>query len=1184
MQLVKMELRGFKSFADKTILTFDKGITAIVGPNGSGKSNISDAVRWVMGEQNVRQLRGQKSEDIIFSGTEKRRPQGVAEVSLYFDNTDHALPVDLSEVVVTRRIFRSGDSEFYINKRSCRLKDVHQLFADTGIGQDSMAVIGQNRVDRILNSKPDERRVIFEEVAGISRYKGRKQEGLRKIADTDRNLERIHDTMAVLEEQLGPLEKQAERTREFSRLDAERIAYEGTLALQELRNAERLLEKMENSRSTAAAGHEETARTLTEIQQKRQGLLAAMEEEERALQHLGEEALSAHNDLNGMKSRKEAFEQRCRELEEEAGRLAEDAAALVQKGEEFRQQQSALEVQQQTKEKEAQAAQSSLSLSQDLFRQAEAAAAARDKELQDLTARRSQQEQKIFGLKKDIQSLEQQWQDKETQRDGTDRLLYQRRQEEEALAAQHKVKTEECHAAREALAVLEKELQVLRTRRQKAAQENEKAGRQYLALRSEMAGLAQRIKVLEGMEQDHEGLSRAAREVLTARQSWQSAICGVVGTLCRIPTEYATALDVALGAAAQFVVVENEQSAKAAISYLKQRHAGRTTFLPLDTVREKHRTTDEERAAQEEGILGFANDLLQYDPIYGRIFSSLLGKTLIADSMDTGTAVARRYGHRLRIVCLDGTQFNAGGSLTGGSNRAKEGSLISRRALLEELKEKLTAGRSQESAMSVSRQEQERQMAQYSTEEQQADSRHREAEGKVQQLQWELRTLEQKAEQLRQDIQTSQSLSLELAETSKALQEARVQKEGALRSLGDVTAEDGTALEAEAGKAAAEKERCRQCVMEQQVLSAKLQEQLHYLQKQMDDAAAWRAQNEAALHQLQERQKNAADRRTETAQLLQDLEGRLQTKVQEVQDKDKAKEEFYQARTAHFKESQTLEQELTELRSHNDEWQRKLNSAEVQMEKYRSDIRHCEELLAAQGLTRQAAMEQRRSGTLKELNDQVSTLRRRIAALGQVNPNAAKEYDEARKKRDFLQGQCDDLLEARKGLEKVVAEIDHAMAGQFQSAFAEISGFFQIVFERLFGGGRAVISLSDSKDVLAAGVDIYIQPPGKKQQQLSLLSGGERALTVIALLFSFLAYHPAPFCLLDEVDAALDEANVERLGAYLKNYSGDTQFIVITHRRKTMEAANILQGVTMEEKGVSRLLTVKVDDLLKEGT
>ena len=357
MQLVKMELRGFKSFADKTILTFDKGITAIVGPNGSGKSNISDAVRWVMGEQNVRQLRGQKSEDIIFSGTEKRRPQGVAEVSLYFDNTDHALPVDLSEVVVTRRIFRSGDSEFYINKRSCRLKDVHQLFADTGIGQDSMAVIGQNRVDRILNSKPDERRVIFEEVAGISRYKGRKQEGLRKIADTDRNLERIHDTMAVLEEQLGPLEKQAERTREFSRLDAERIAYEGTLALQELRNAERLLEKMENSRSTAAAGHEETARTLTEIQQKRQGLLAAMEEEERALQHLGEEALSAHNDLNGMKSRKEAFEQRCRELEEEAGRLAEDAAALVQKGEEFRQQQSALEVQQQTKEKEGQATQ-----------------------------------------------------------------------------------------------------------------------------------------------------------------------------------------------------------------------------------------------------------------------------------------------------------------------------------------------------------------------------------------------------------------------------------------------------------------------------------------------------------------------------------------------------------------------------------------------------------------------------------------------------------------------------------------------------------------------------------------------------------------------------------------------------------------------------------------------------------
>lgn len=1180
MQLLKMELRGFKSFADKTTLTFDKGITAIVGPNGSGKSNISDAVRWVMGEQNVRQLRGQKSEDIIFAGTEKRRPHGAAEVTLFFDNTDHQLDVDFTEVAVTRRIFRSGDSEFYINKRPCRLKDIHNLFADTGIGQDSLAVIGQNRVDRILNSKPEERRVIFEEVAGISRFKGRKQEGLRKIEETERNLERIRDMMAMLEERLGPLAAEAERTGQFRELDQERIAYEGTLALQELRNAERLLAKAENSRTDATAQYEEAATQLQAAGEQRQQLLTTMEQDEQTMRQLEQEASAAQNELDSMKHRVEAFTQRQQELQEQQHQLGEEQDDLKHKMESVQQDKADLVKQQQGRQRELDAARNGLALSTDLYKQAKTAAAAAEEALQEVVQANEARNRSLFVLGHERDDLKRRIEETLQQKQDVGQTLTQRQKAIELLREKHDHSQTVLEQIQAQVRQQEADMKVLQEtlkQREVAAAEAEK---QYTSLSRELAGLSQRIQVLEGMEQDHEGVSRAVKEVVTAATDWRSQVCGIVGELCSIPPQYAAALDVALGAAAQYVVTQDERTARSAISYLKQRHAGRTTFLPLDTVRDRHRTTDEERASQEPGIIGFANEVLQYEPAYEAVFSFLLGKTLIAGTIEEGAAVAARYHHRLRIVCLDGTQYNVGGSLTGGSMRAREGSLISRRALLEQLRQQQRHGRKGTEEAKQIWQERKAAWDETTALLHCQEKSLQEASAKLQQEQWQEKAVARDMATASQAVKNLQEQQERLEAACATLHQCLQEKEQAWTACSGQVLQESQELEEARNTAVQDMERFRQAVTEQQVQLATLQEQVRHVQEQLDNNETWRQQVLEEQQRWQQKQDGLQEKLTETGELLHKLADNIRVKEQDVQAKSEAKEAFYQSRSDHFKHSQDLDTTMDEFRRRAETMTQRISTADVQIEKYTGEIRRCEGLLEVQGLTRQTAMERRRSGSLRELNDKVASLRQQIEALGAVNPNADAEFEAAKKQREFFSSQCDDLVQARDKLQAVIAEIDSAMAEQFEKAFAEISTHFQRIFSRLFGGGQAIISLSTHKDVLNAGIEIFIQPPGKKQQQLTLLSGGERALTVIALLFSFLAYHPAPFCLVDEVDAALDEANVERLGKYLKNYSGGTQFIVITHRRKTMEAANILQGVTMEEKGVSRLLTVKVDDLL----
>ena len=1184
MQLLKMELRGFKSFADKTILNFDKGITAIVGPNGSGKSNISDAVRWVMGEQNIRQLRGQRAEDIIFAGTQTRRPQGAAEVSLYFDNSDHALDTEFTEVVVTRRLFRSGDSEYYINRRSCRLKDIHNLLADTGIGQDSMAVIGQNRVDRILNSKPEERRVIFEEVAGISRFKGRKAEGLRKIAETERNLERIGDLTGVLEEQLEPLQKQAEILKEFRELDSERLAYEGTLTLQELRNSERLLAKAENSRQSASAEEQEASKELAAAEQRRKDLMAAMAAEEEKLRRLDDKVMAVHNELDSLNHRHEACVQHQKELAERRAEQDREEARLKERRTEWEARQEELRRQQAQKENELAAAQKALALTETLVKEADDKArqtAAALKERLDANSSRSRDS---FMLRRDCDDLRRRLDENaeageeamtafEDKKQALDDVKSRRQQGEyNRLRWQQEVESGE-------KAVASQRQQVTEAQRLLGGVEKE-----YRRLRSDVDGALQRIGVLRSMEQEHEGLGRAVKVVLTAKEPWRQYLCGAVGELCRIPGKFAVAVDVALGAASRHIVAENEGAAKQAISYLKEKKAGRTTFLPLDTLRNRTRTADEERAASEKGILGFASDVITYEEKYKTVFTSLLGKTLLADTMDTGSDVAKKYGHRLRIVCLDGTQFNAGGSLTGGSTRAQEGSLISRRALMADLQQQIDDGQQQLDALTTKGRELRKAADDGQNRLTRAEGDLQKARQEASQADWQVNQLDKEQKDLEKTV-ADMDRHVEALDMARAdIQADLVSKEKALAAMEKSPETDVRQWQDAADAAKAEAERCRKNLTECQITAATLKEQVRHGEEQLTQHASWQDELTSQQNALAQRRQDLLERRQTTEQLLQELAKNIEVKKVETARSDEAKEAFYKSRSERLQQSHDLDEVVDDLRRRSQTWQQRLNAADIQMEKYKSDISHHEERLAMQGLSRQEAMDRRREGSLKELHDKVSRLKGRIAALGTINPAAEDDYRAALDKQQFYEKQCRDLEESREKLRAVVADIDQAMADQFGKAFQDIGVHFQQIFSCLFEGGTAHLALTDKEHILESGVEIYIRPPGKKQQSLTLLSGGERALTVIALLLAFLAFHPAPFCLVDEVDAALDEANVERMAKYLQNYSGSTQFIVITHRRKTMEAANTLLGVTMEEKGVSRLLSVKVDELLKEGT
>ena len=1182
MQLLRLELKGFKSFADKTIVKFSPGMTAVIGPNGSGKSNITDAMKWVLGESNVRNLRGQKAEDIIFSGTEKRKPMSAAEVTLVFDNSDQQLDIDMAEVAITRRIYRTGESEFLINKRSCRLKDIHLLLADTGLGRDSMAIIGQNRIDAILNSKPEERRLIFEDVAGISRFKINKEDALRRIASTDRNMERVRDVMATIEEQLGPLSEKAEKTKKYMTLSRTKRDYDGALGFHNYKTSDRLLTRFENDNIAFKDEEIELQTELSKLEARRHELQSSSSKEQEQLKLWEAQYTEKQRDKERLAGHLRLLEEQLktarRELDETSMRISELEA--TQKGEE--QQLRILNQLIQDESAQLVEKESNLEELEATYKKAVEDVRAEQAKFQSLQSNREAFEQRqlevvsaIETAKASIRSLEARKVESknqcailESEIAQVDSELQVARSEFEALgqkfnalSAQRQALVDDAKDAAMKVREERKELQKLRTQEQRAKG---------------------RLELLAQWEEQHEGYLEGTKNILNGKGSWREQITGAVGDLFTVEDKYTTAIETALGGSVNHVVTTTARAASEGVNYLKSIQGGRVTFLPMDSVKGKPYDTP---ALNESCVLGTAVDCISFDNKYAHIFQYLLGRTLVVSSMDDAIGLQKKYNQQLRIVTLTGEQFQPGGSLTGGATKRKRASVLSRKEEAASLEQELVQIEEQIRSLTASLENLEKRVEEAEKERASLDEIYQHtnllyvaSETKVQNIQHQI---DRKKRVLSEEEQRLVQIDIDLATTTANLKD----QETALASLQENHGVDGN--------------------------QGALMDRLTVLQKVQQEA--YEAFTEVRLtcdtlrHTIQERetqreQRNQSissiiERLTPLRNLLVSTTQRYEEeipKAQEVAEQELAsataeverlralRDEAYDKTSTGREEMESILSEQDRLNQRYKVVQGRLVDMEGKITRHRMDCERFIEELQELGFTLEDAQALRIEGSVNDWKDEQARLMAEIAELGPVNPNAVEEYEETKERYDFLTTQLADLDTAKTQLQAVIAEMDKAMSTQLYDVLDVVGRRFQEVFSQLFGGGTAQIVLTDPDNILTGGIDFYIQPPGKKRQQLTLLSGGERALTVIALLFSFLDYRPAPFCVLDEVDAALDEANVERFSSYLNRVNKETQFIVVSHRKKTMEAAEVLQGVTMVERGVSRLLTVAFEDVKED--
>lgn len=1182
MQLLRLELKGFKSFADKTIVKFSPGMTAVIGPNGSGKSNITDAMKWVLGESNVRNLRGQKAEDIIFSGTEKRKPMSAAEVTLVFDNSDQQLDIDMAEVAITRRIYRTGESEFLVNKRSCRLKDIHLLLADTGLGRDSMAIIGQNRIDAILNSKPEERRLIFEDVAGISRFKINKEDALRRIASTDRNMERVRDVMATIEEQLGPLSEKAEKTKKYMTLSRTKRDYDGALGFHNYKTSDRLLTRFENDNIAFKDEEIELQTELSKLEARRHELQSSSSKEQEQLKlweaqytekQRDEERLSGH-----LRLLEEQLKTARRELDETSMRISELEA--TQKGEEQQlrilnqliQDESAQLVEKESNLEELEASYKkavedvrseqakfqSLQSNREAFekRQLEVVSAIETAKasIRSLEARKGESKNQCAILESEIAQVDSELQVARSEFEALSQKF-------NALSAQRQALVDDAKNAAMKAREERKELQKLRTQEQRAKG---------------------RLELLAQWEEQHEGYLEGTKNILNGKGSWREQITGAVGELFTVEDKYTTAIETALGGSVNHVVTTTARAAAEGVNYLKSIQGGRVTFLPMDSVKGKPYDTP---ALHESCVFGTAVDCISFDNKYAHIFQYLLGRTLVVSSMDDAIGLQKKYNQQLRIVTLTGEQFQPGGSLTGGATKRKRASVLSRKEEAASLEQELVQIEEQIQSLTANLERLEKRVEESEKERVALDESYQHtnllyvaSETKVQNIQHQI---DRKKRVLSEEEQRLVQIDIDLATTTANLKD----QETALASLQENHGVDGN--------------------------QGALMDRLTVLQKVQQEA--YEAFTKARLtcdtlrHTIQERESQREQRNQSISSIIERLtplrnllvsttqryeeeipkaqevaEQELASATAEVERLRALRDEAYDKTSTGREEMESILSEQDRLNQRYKVVQGRLVDMEGKITRHRMDCERFIEELQELGFTLEDAQALRIEGSVNDWKDEQARLMAEIAELGPVNPNAVEEYEETKERYDFLTTQLADLDTAKTQLQAVIAEMDKAMSTQLYDVLDVVGRRFQEVFSQLFGGGTAQIVLTDPDNILTGGIDFYIQPPGKKRQQLTLLSGGERALTVIALLFSFLDYRPAPFCVLDEVDAALDEANVERFSSYLNRVNKETQFIVVSHRKKTMEAAEVLQGVTMVERGVSRLLTVAFEDVKED--
>lgn len=1183
MKLKSFTTMGFKSFAEKTELNFDKGITAIVGPNGSGKSNISDAIRWVLGEQSSKNLRGGKMEDVIFNGTSKRRQLGLAEVNLVFDNSDHQLPLDFDEVSLTRRLYRSGDSEYQINKKNVRLKDIIDLMADTGLGKGSMSIIGQNKIDEILNARPEERRTIFEEAAGIAKYRMRKKEAMRKLEETSQNLLRINDIKVEKESQLVPMEAAAAKTMRFNELDEQLKKVRLTEFMRKIDNVDAAKQKLVDKQNAWQLDLSE-----------KQTVLGQREAEAVELQHAVDKINDDFANLQGIISEKETALERLRgeinllqekydsstrtkiRLEEANKNLENQVTANQEILENLANDFDALErtyngtnlvIKQKQEERDA----------------AQARLDAATHEQNDAQGSYFQGMQELLAMDTELKALEKEQEDRVKLRDDLKENIT-------ILEAQADEVDKKGRSTADELARVEQDLNRFTTESQELGQRYDKENQEAANLQLQkneverrFAMAEARLNSLEQMQETYDGFGNGIRAVMKSEAPWRQQIIGVAAELIEVKSELVTAIETALGEGAQNIVTENAQTAKTAIRYLKDTNSGRATFLPLDTISPKPLQEEEKNLANLPGVLGYAFDLIKCDAKAEAALRFLLSRILVAEDLDRAHEAAQKARFRIRVVTLDGDVVNVGGSLTGGARRQREG-YLTREKTIAELKETttkledeiLTWQEKLEVAQAVAAQTQ-KDMKALEEQSQKTSLRFKELQLEVANLQREKNDAEQKLTQAlgeRTDIANAYMAQRErVKELRDQLQQRQNQDQGAKEKLDELNSritKEQTAITA-----------LDNTLNEEKIKLGNTESQMKYMEQRMQDLD----QSQGSLQEQIAKNEEELEKNLHLAEDFENQRGIMKEQEEKMMldlaQSAGGKEQFTQARAEAQAKHEEAEAAAQQQRVVVDQAEGKMHQIEMDLIRVQADYDHAIEQLDLEyhmsvDLARAAGLLNDSSDNeLKRMDKQLTS---DIIALGPVNPAAVEEYNAAKEQAELYQKQYADLVAAKDNLETVIAEINSGMSSRFQDAFAQINMHFAECYKELFGGGTAILKLAENDDPLECGIEIEAQPPGKKLQGLFLLSGGERALTVIALLFALLSYQPSPFCILDEIDAPLDDANIGRFSNFLHNYAQKTQFIVITHRKGTMESADIMYGVTMQESGVSKMLSVKIND------
>ncbi len=1179
MYLKSIEIQGFKSFANKILFEFHNGITGIVGPNGSGKSNVADAVRWVLGEQRVRQLRGGTMQDVIFSGTEIRKPQGFAYVAITLDNSDHKLPIAYDQVTVSRRLYRSGESEYKINGSACRLKDINELFYDTGIGKEGYSIIGQGQIDKILSGRPEERRELFDEAAGIVKFKKRKLIAQRKLDDEEQNLVRVKDILSELEKQVGPLKLQSEAAKEYLKLKEELKSRDANLFLLEhkalqlqlseldqktsivkgdwenassqseqlKKDFDRLEEENSASEEKIASTREEHSKSIL-LKESIEGQIAVLREQIRSEQlneeNRKERISSIDQELLGKEEQKQEYE---KQREETKKQVAQAEQALTQAGQTL----SETEQEMARLSKESEAAKAAIISA--LNEKAGLAAKSQRYEtmLEQVDVRRSEVTQKLLRFKSD-ESVQEEELKKEEKR------LEQIQEELDRLT-----ELEEETAFR--LTAAEEDGAALAARLSRSQQD-------YHISHS-------KLESLKNLAERYEGYGNSIRRVME-QKSRIPGIHGVVADLISTSKKYETAIETALGGSIQNIVTDREETAKELIEYLKKNRYGRATFLPLTGISARGGFT-QESALREPGILGLASDLVEVKDEYRTLIQYLLGRVVVADTIDHAIALARKFRHTLRIVTLEGELLSAGGSMTGGSFK-NSSNLLGRQRELSELQASCRKALQDVEETQKAIADNSRLKAQCTGE----AARLRETK---QEIVLRKNTAQMNMERLlgkKQEIaESSADLVMENRELEFQLKEIRENRarlsreEEQLEQLQKEQEARSEQLSRKLSDAQQQKEETAKLLSGAQLTAAGIRQQDRFIAENVSrilkEESSLKEERQRILDGSSESEAVISEKLAKIEQLgrqileetskAQRLEEALAQNSEEKERLAEKQKSFFRKREELSEEIGRLDKELYRLESQKERLTERMSDQISYMwEEYELTYS------GAQALKDEAP------GTIPEIRRAIEELKGNIKGLGNVNVNAIEDYREISERYEFLKSQNDDLAAAREALLKIIEELDTGMRLQFEEKFAQIRQEFDKVFKELFGGGHGALILQEDEDILEAGIQIISQPPGKKLQNMMQLSGGEKALTAIALLFAIQNLKPSPFCLLDEIEAALDDSNVDRFAKYLHKLTKNTQFIVITHRRGTMVSSDRLYGITMQEKGVSTLVSVNL--------